>query len=165
MYQPYPGGGANPVVTPSRPPIPSSVTNAVRLMFAGAGLTAIGIILNFVSLSALKSTVRSQSPNLTATQVNNFVTAFVVGLAIVGLVGIGLWIWMAFASRAGQNYARIVSSVLFGLDTILLLIGISRTGFQAGSLLSVLTWVAGLGAIILIWRKDSTAYFQPGRPM
>jgi hypothetical protein len=162
MYQPYPAGGANPVGPVERPPAPPSVLNAVKLMYAGAGLSALGLILEFVSLSGLKSALQKASPDLTTAQIHSLEVATVAIFTVVGLIGIGLWIWMALASKAGQNYARIVSSILFGLDTIFLLLGISRTGFQLGSIVSVLVWLCGLGAIVLVWRRESSAYFQPG---
>jgi hypothetical protein len=163
MYQPYPAGGANPVGPVERPPAPPSVLNAVKLMYAGAGLSALGLILEFVGLSGLKKALHDANTALTPAQVHSLEIATVAIFAIVGLIGIGLWIWMAFATKAGHNYARIVSSILFGLDTIFLLLGISRTGFQLGNVVSILVWLAGLGAIVLIWRKESSAYFQPGR--
>ncbi|HXS66410.1 MAG TPA: hypothetical protein VN767_26430 [Streptosporangiaceae bacterium] len=136
--------------------------NAVKLMYAGAGLSALGAILLFVSIGSLKTAFRNASPSLTASQVNSAVAVFVTLSVIIVLIGIGLWIWMAFATKAGKNWARIVSSVFFGLYTIVLLLNISRTGIQVGNLLNILTWLAGLGAIILLWRRESTAFFQPG---
>jgi lipopolysaccharide export LptBFGC system permease protein LptF len=159
MYQPYPGGGADPMSPAPRPPIPPSVTNAVRLMYVGAGLTAIGLILEFIGLSALKSAIRTASPTLTNAQVNTAET-----VAVAFFVIIGLWIWMALASKGGHNYARIVSSVLFGLSTLVLLVNIARTGLAGGLIASLVTWLVGLGAIILLWRKESSLYFQPGVP-
>lgn len=164
MYQPYPGGGADPMSPAPRPPIPPSVTNAVRLMFVGAGLTAVGLILEFIGLSALKSAIRTASPTLTNAQVNTAEAVAVAFFVIIGLLSIGLWIWMALASKGGHNYARIVSSVLFGLNTLFLLINIARTGLAGGLIASLVTWLVGLGAIVMLWRKDSTAYFQPGVP-
>jgi hypothetical protein len=49
--------------------------------------------------------------------------------------------------------------VLFGLDTLFLLLGVARAGAAASSLVSILTWLIGLGAVILLWRKDSSDYF------
>ena len=51
--------------------------------------------------------------------------------------------------------------MLFGLDTLFLLLGVARAGAAAGTLVSILTWLIGLGAIIFLWRKDSSAYFAP----
>ncbi|MFI5270393.1 MAG: hypothetical protein ACHQ7M_23695 [Chloroflexota bacterium] len=164
MYQPYPGGGADPMGPASRPPIPPSVTNAVRLMFVGAGLAALGLILEFISLSALKSAIRTASPTLSNAQVNSAETVAIAIFVIVGLIGIGLWIWMALANKAGHNWARIVATVLFGLDTLFLLLSLARAGAAAGIIAGVVTWLVGLGATILLWRKESSLYFQPGVP-
>jgi len=164
MYQPYPAGDANPVGPVGRPPAPPSVLNAVKLMYAGAGLSALGLILEFIGLSGLKKALKDANPSLTTTQVHSLEVATVAIFAIVGLIGIGLWIWMAFANKAGNNWARIVSSVLFGLDTIFLLLGISRTGLQLGNVVSILVWLAGLGAIVFLWRRESSEFFQPGVP-
>jgi hypothetical protein len=164
MYQPYPGGGADPVGPVGRPPIPPSVTNAVRLMYVGAGLAALGLILELVSLSALKTAIRNASPNLTTAQVNSAEAVAVGIFVVVGLIGIGLWIWMALANKAGHNWARIVATVLFGLDTLFLLASLVRAGAAAGLIAGVVTWLVGLGATILLWRKESSAYFQPGVP-
>jgi hypothetical protein len=164
MYQPYPGGGADPTGLTPRPPIPPSVINAVRLMYVGAGLAALGLILEFVSLSALKTAIRNASPTLTNSQVNT-ATAVAVGIAVVvGLIGIGLWIWMALANKAGHNWARITATVFFGLDTLFLLLSLARATVATGLIAGIVTWLVGLGAIVLLWRRESSAYFQPGVP-
>jgi hypothetical protein len=66
---------------------------------------------------------------------------------------------MALTCKAGKNWARIVSTVLFVLDTLFLLLGLARAGAAASSLVSILTWLIGLGAVIFLWRKDSSEYF------
>jgi hypothetical protein len=38
--------------------------------------------------------------------------------AVFGLVVIALWLWMARATGQGRNWARILSTVLFGLATL-----------------------------------------------
>lgn len=163
MYQPYPTGGADQVPM-SRPPQPPSVVNAVRLMYAGAGLSAIGLIFDFIGLSSVKKTLEQQHPDLTTAQIHSFEVVTVAVVVIVGLIGIGLWIWMAIANGQGKNWARIVASVLFGLSTLDLLISLAGVGVRSGFILGILVWLVGLGAIILLWRKDSSAYFQPGVP-
>ena len=40
---------------------------------------------------------------------------------IFGLVMIALWLWMARAVGRGRNWARILSTVLFGLATLQLI--------------------------------------------
>ena len=53
---------------------------------------------------------------------------------VFGLVVIALWLWMARANGQGRNWARILSTVLFGLAT-LELIGSGRSIQAAISLI------------------------------
>jgi len=86
-------------------------------------------------------------------------TALVVGSVLIWVVSIGLWVWMALMNKAGRSWARIVATVLFGLYTLYLLFFVIRAG--AGALVPVLTWLIGLGALILLWRKDTSEYLNP----
>ncbi len=62
MYQPYPGGAQMPEV--QRPPAPGSVRNAVKLMYAGAVASLIGIAIDLTTLTATKR--RASSPRRSA---------------------------------------------------------------------------------------------------
>ena len=55
--------------------------------------------------------------SLTAAQVSHLNTVIIAAVAI-GLVVIALWLWMARANGQGRNWARIPSTVLFGLATL-----------------------------------------------
>lgn len=159
MYQPYPSGGQEPVPQ-QRPPAPQSVLTAVKLMYAGAALSAIGIILNVVARHSLRSAILKAFPHYTATQVHRAETAFVVIAVVEGLIGIGLWVWMALANGRGHSWARILGSVFFALDTLFLLLSVARTHSALSLVFEGLVWLAGLGATVLLWRKESSAYFQ-----
>ena len=159
MVQRYPSSG-KPVEL-QRPPAPPSVANAVKLMYAGAAVSAVSLIISLADISGTKTAIRRARPNLTATQVSQLNT-FIISLAIVsGLIGIGLWLWMARANNQGKNWARIVSTVLFGLATLDLVGVFSQPKTLLGLIFPVLTWLVGLGAIWLLWRPDSTAFFRP----
>jgi hypothetical protein len=159
MVQPYPSAGRTP--EPVRPEPPASVVMAVRLMYAGAVVSALSLIVGLVTIGGLRDSLHKSQPTLTPTQLHNLQTVVVVGSVFIGLVSIGLWVWMALMNKAGKPWARIVASVLFGLDTIFLLLGVARAGAAAGTLVSILTWLIGLGAVVYLWRKDSSAYFNP----
>jgi len=159
MVQPYPSAGRTP--EPVRPEPPASVVMAVRLMYAGAVVSALSLIVGLVTIGGLRDSLHKSQPTLTPTQLHNLQTVVVVGSVFIGLVSIGLWVWMALTNKAGKPWARIVASVLFGLDTIFLLLGVARAGAAAGTLVSILTWLIGLGAVVYLWRKDSSAYFNP----
>jgi len=159
MVQPYPSSG-KPLTEAERTPAPPPVLNAVKLMYAGAAVSTVSLIISLVDISGTKAAIRKARPNLTATQVSQLNT-FIIGLAIVsGLVGIALWLWMARANGQGKNWARIVSSVLFGLATLDLIGVFSQPKTILGLVFPVLTWLVGAGAIWLLWRPESTAYFK-----
>jgi hypothetical protein len=159
MYQPYPTGGQAPVAPPEAP-APQPVLNAVKLMYAGAALSAIEIIIGFTTVGSLRDAIRTAYPKYTSNQIH---TAEVAGIAIavvIGLIAIGLWLWMAWANGRGRNWARIVASVLFGLNTIDLLTLVARPHSVISLVLAILVWLAGLGAIYFLWQRDSSAFFQ-----
>jgi hypothetical protein len=160
MYQPYPTSGQMPE-QPQRPPAPNSVQTAVKLMYAGAALSFIELILDLASISAVKTAIHKRFPNYTAAQLHTAEVSYIVFAVIASVIAIGLWIWMARANAAGRNYARITGTVFFGLNTLFLLLSVARPHVGIGLLLSLLVWLAGLGAVIMLWRKESGPYFTP----
>jgi hypothetical protein len=157
MYQPYPTGGAEP--EPVQPTPPPSIQNAVRLMYVGAAVSAISLIVTLTTIGSLRTAIHKANPALSASKLHSAETAAVV-LAII----IGLWIWMARANQAGKNWARITATVFFGLDTLSLLAALRQAEPALSRTISLLTWLVGLGAVILLWQKISSAYFAASAP-
>src|SRR5215831_4396179 len=173
--QPYPGGwqapgpsdwqapapsGWQPSVPPGwqasapygwQPPSgpPQSIQRAVMLMYVGAGLEVLGLIFDLI--------VR-QGSNATG---------------IPGaILGVALWLWMARANKAGKNWARITSTVFFGIDCLgllLILVGagvamhsVSSSGkivLVASVVAGIITWGIGLATIVLLWGRESSQYY------
>src|SRR5215470_7400840 len=159
MYQPYPGGDQTPP-EPSRPAPPSPVRNAVMLMYAGAALSAISLIVVVASRHSIETAIRKASTTaLTQHQVHQLAIAAITIAAVESLIAIGLWLLMAWANRGGKSWGRIMASVLFGLNTVLLLLSFTRAAASLSLAFSVLVWLVGLGAIVLLWRKESSQYF------
>jgi hypothetical protein len=161
MYQPYPSGGQVP--EPQRPGPPAPVLTAVKLMYAGAAVSAISLIVTLLTIGSLKTAIRSRDPSFTQTQLHSAEVVGVTFAVILGLIGIGLWIWMASANKAGKNWARITSTVFFGLDTLGLLASFSQAETLLGRLVSLVVWLIGLGVVVMLWRKESGAYFAAAR--
>jgi hypothetical protein len=159
MYQPYPTG-AQPPMTPASADPPQTVRRAVNLMYAGAALSAIEIIIGLFTIGSLKSAIRSKYPNYTPSQIHTAQTAALTVAIVVGLLGVGLWIWMARANLRGRSWARIVATVLFAINTLDLLAAIVQPHSVISLVLAVLVWLAGLGAIYLLWQRESSAYIQ-----
>jgi hypothetical protein len=162
MYQPYPSGD-NKTVEQERPPAPPSIQTAVKLMYGGAAVSTVSLIVSLVTVGSIKTAIKKAKPNFTATQVNQ-ADHFIIGLAIVsGVIGIVLWLWMARANGQGRNWARILSSVLFFFATLDLLGVFSQPKTALGLVFPVLTWLIGVCTIVLLWRRESTAFFRPQR--
>jgi hypothetical protein len=158
-YQPYPSTGAP--VEPDRGPAPQSVLNAVKLMYVGAAVSTVSLVISLASIGGTKDAIRKAKPSLTATQVNQLNT-FIIALAVVsGVIGVALWLWMARANGQGKSWARVLSTVLFGLATLDLFGVLSQPKTALGVIFPVLTWLAGGGAVFLLWRKDSTDFYRP----
>lgn len=167
MYQRFPGGGAGPAdpAGPSMPAttMPPSVQRAVRVMYAGAAASLIGIAIDLTTLSAIRSAITKRSPAMTAAQVDNAVHVEVGFLIAGGLIGAALWLWMAQSSRAGKGWARTVSTVFFGIDTLGALASLAVPGGGLTKVYGLLVWVIGLIAIILLWQRSSSDYFRAPR--
>jgi hypothetical protein len=159
MYQPYPSAGQPPV----RPDPPESVLTAVKLMYAGAVVSAASLVVGLATIGSLRTDLRNAYPKVTTSQLHTIEVATVVFIVFFGLVGIGLWVWMALANKRGGNWARITATVFFGLNTLSLVAGFARPEPVASRLVGLLIWLIGLGAIILLWRAESTAFFQARR--
>ncbi|HTR93506.1 MAG TPA: hypothetical protein VMI73_17385 [Trebonia sp.] len=140
---------------------PQSVLRAVRVMYVGLAASLLGVVVDLTTLSATRSEILKRNPGFTTAQVNNAehlaIGTFIVG----GLIGAALWLWMAQSCRAGKGWARVVSTVFFGIDTLSVLVG--ATGVQGGGIArfyGFVVWVIGLVAIILLWQRSSSDYFR-----
>ncbi len=96
---------------------------------------------------------------MTAAQVNTAVHVEVGFLIASGLIGAALWLWMAQSCRAGKAWARTVSTVLFGINTLSVLAGLA-VGGGLTRIYGLVVWVVGLIAIILLWQRSSSDYFR-----
>ena len=139
-----------------RPSAPRSVRAAVKLMYAGAAVSTV----NLVILLALTG-------DITVSQLLN--TPFITVSIAWSLAPLALWLWMARETGRGRNWARIVSTVLFGAATLDLTevfgppgIRLSLVPVIAGSpTVPVLYWLVGLAVVWLLWRPASRAFFRP----
>ncbi|MGA2828243.1 MAG: hypothetical protein ABSF03_19235 [Streptosporangiaceae bacterium] len=144
MYENYPstaGGGQVPEPA-QRPAPPTSVQTAVRLR-----------------------TLEKKYPTYTSTHINALVTSSVVVVIVVGIIAVGLWVWMARMNLKGRNWARITGTVFFGLNTLDLLGVFNGSASSVSAVFAIVTWLVGLGAVIMLWRRESTAYFKPQEPV
>jgi hypothetical protein len=142
---------------------PPSVMTAVRLMYAGAVLSAISMVVGLATTSGLRAAIQKAGPKLSAAQVTTTLHVTEAFTVVFGLIGIGLWIWMAIANQKGLNWARITGTVFFGLETIGLILSLARHEPALSIVVAVVIWAVGLGAVIFLWQSASSAYFKAPR--
>jgi hypothetical protein len=155
--QPDPSSGQP--AEPRRPPAPAPVLTAARFMYGGAISSAALLIVALPFAGDVNGNVLGH--RLTP-------TPLIITLVILaGLAVIGLWLWMARATTQGRNWARILSTVLFGLATLELLSAVETIGAHgvAQALIAALTWLSGLGAVWMLWRPASSAFFESAKQM
>jgi hypothetical protein len=67
---------------------------------------------------------------------------------------------MASANGHGRSWARIVSAVFFGINTLDLIISFILVRAAATTIVSVVIWLVGLTAIVLLFGRDSGPYYS-----
>ena len=143
--------------------LPASVLNAVRLMYAGAaytGIYAIGVIV-------VAGTIIKNHPALTSSG-HNALAGVAILTVLASAIEVGVWLGIAQACRNGRNWARVTGTVLFGIHTlgVLVVLANSRPGIGLTKLLTLVGWLIACGAVVLLWRRESSAFFRataPGR--
>jgi hypothetical protein len=149
---------------PDDPTVPPAVRKAVRFMFAGAGVTVLVCLFQVIVTIIDKNLIDVNGKPPSSSQLTLGIIILIVSYAVY----IALWLLMARFTRAGANWARIVSSVLFAISTWQLYSTINSLNANVTItvadvifiIFTVLIWVAGVGAVALLWRPESSLYFK-----
>ena len=160
MYQAYPNQPPSPASAPK------SVRQAAYLMYAGAVMALIsGIVELLTVVDAAPGTIAGvrlpPGSHVPHEFFHDVSTALGVTVVAAAVIGIAVWLWMAWKCRAGRPWARIMSTVLFGLSTFSL--SALPSAHLAAGLCTAVNWLIGLGAVILLWRRSSTLFFDGPR--
>ena len=142
-----------------RPSVPRSaraVRAAVKLMYVGAAVSTVNLVILLALIGDIKVSQLLNTP---------FITVSIAW----SLAPLALWLWMARENGRGRNWARIVSTVLFGAATLDLTgpfglpgIRVSLVPVVYGStIIPVLYWLVGAAVVWLLWRPASRAFFRP----
>jgi|ERR1022692_1099571 hypothetical protein len=156
MYQPYPS--TSQPVRPLGPPAPAPVLTAVKLMYAGAAVSTVPLIIALALVGDIKAYhLRYLGHSLTAAELSHWRPLIITVVIAFGLVVPALWLWMARANGQGRKWARILSTVLLGLATLQL----TGNNGVVQVFCAALAWLIGLAAVWLLWRPASSAFFKP----
>jgi predicted Ser/Thr protein kinase/NADH:ubiquinone oxidoreductase subunit K len=142
-----------------RPVPPRSMVSAVRLMYAGSALAAFSILTAVATTPALRALIRQRYPAAGYGALSTAATA-TLSVTIAGaLISAGLWLVMARRTRRGRPGVRMVSTILFVIDSLTVL-STHTQGLLTPStwIISVAEWAVGLAVIVFLWDRRSTAY-------
>jgi hypothetical protein len=143
-----------------RPDRPASLLQAVQVMYAGAILGPIHTVVYLITAGATKRAIEAKHPYWSASLVNTTTHVAVIGGAVVALLAAVLYVWIARSCLTGKNWARVTGTVLFGVAVLL---GAYNFGPGVETTLNMIfTCVGlliGLIAVVLLWRRSSSAYF------
>jgi hypothetical protein len=154
----YPQGPVAPGFI-ARPTRPTTMRRAVSLMYVGAAVAVIrGIVEGLTQNNVMFYTYSSTSNTTTVHSASSLISGIIAGI-IFG----SLWLWMAWKTGAGRNWARVLSSVFFGFMCLLFIGGIVSLASYDNTALSfiatVVEWGVGLAAFLLLWQRESSGFF------
>ncbi|MEV6832004.1 hypothetical protein [Amycolatopsis sp. NPDC051102] len=156
-YPSYPQSSASaPTGQPAAPARPGTVEAAFWAFLASTVIGLIGGLLIFANRDgiarSLRDANRERNGNLTDAQIDQAVNIGMITAVVIAVIIAALYLLFAFKLRAGRNWARIVLTVLTGLQLLSVLIGQSTIG----SFVAVFAAVVG---VVLSFTGPSNAYF------
>lgn len=141
------------------PARPASVLNAVRVMYAGAAVSLLGIGANLTMLGSIKRRLPVRSPGLLASTEHQAIAEFIVG----GVVVAALWVFVALMCGRGMRWARMAATALFAVDTVYAADTVSALdGMSPTALVRVqaaAVWLIGLVTVVFLWQRTASAFF------
>ena len=157
----YPQGPVTPGAAAALPR-PPAVQRAVILMYVGAAAALVNGIVGGVATHIVVPATSTTSPATAALATADLHNVFLVAAILGGCVGAGLWLWMAWKTASGRSWARVLSTVFFGITCLGVLAGagaVSSTHAVLPLITSLAEWAVGLVAIIYLWQRDSSNFF------
>jgi hypothetical protein len=146
---------------PVPPPVPpTAIKQAVTLMRGGA---AVGFIVAIATSLATHDVAFSYSSTSSGTTADSLVGGIISGI-ISGIITAALWLWMAWKTGDGRGWARVLSSIFFGIACLALLgsIAPSDRSFIV-IILTLVEWGVGLAATVYLWNRESSEFFASAK--
>ncbi len=141
---------------------PPSVRTAVKLMWVGAALALLSVLLVPLQTDTIREQIADQPD--TGVDIDTLVNSAITVAVVVGLISVGLWALMAVMNRKGKMWARITATVLAGLNILFTLASIAGAAGAGPTLLALLLSVVSLvlaGVIVyLLWQRSASEWFD-----
>ncbi|WP_072690728.1 hypothetical protein [Rhodococcus marinonascens] len=168
---PYPPPIPEP--KPERP-VPVDVGTAAQLLWVVAGLGLIQALVAMTAILGEKSTFADQllnEPAITSSEIDlsrdtaeNLLFVAIGFLGLFILMFTALFLLIVYFMRKGRNWARKLLTIGCATIVALTVMAVSTTESGGGAELAlggvqILQAVVAVGAVVLMHRKDSAAYF------
>lgn len=151
-----PSGGQVP---PAAEP-PRTVRVAAQLMYAGAVLSVADLVSALTTIGQARSALHKDHPGWSAVHLTSTVHSEIAYLILTWLITVALWLIMARTNLAGRGWARITATVLCLISTLSFADFITQPSSLVSKIILIPLWLAGVGAIVALWRPETTAYIR-----
>ena len=122
--------------------LPAAVRRSTNLILAGAALAVVyGVVDGLTSHSTVFYTYTSTPSGTTVHQANSAASGI-----IGGVIQCLLWLWMAWKTKEGRSWARVLSSVFFGIYCLGLLLALVAAASHSDAVPTFLVTLVGWGA-------------------
>ena len=131
-------------------------------MQIGAVLSVVGILFTFLQRDEIRDQIAEDAdPPMTGDELDTAVAAGLGFAIVLGLIGAGVWLWMAHANGQGKTWARTTATVLGGLNVLFTLVGVAMGQSTALSLAaSVVGLALAVTILILLYRPDANRFYD-----
>lgn len=140
---------------------PSSVMNAVYLMWAGAALALVTGVVGALRAEAMVAELLTTPEFAADARLAEVMTTTAKVAGVIGaLLATLLWMWMASANGKGKGWARITATVFYGFSAFSLLGSVlaALLGNVVDLLLALPGFAVGTAAVVLLWLPASSRY-------
>lgn len=164
-----------PPRAPDERPAPVDIETARHLWWVVAGLGLLSLLLTLIVVNGerevfaqqLVDDVKAQDPTLplTVDSAQGYLTAALVVMALLGIGFAALFVYWVKKMRMGKVWARAVLTMIGTVTVVLALPQLFGFGVDGGavqivmSVAGILQGVVAAGAVYLMHRKESNAYF------
>lgn len=157
----YPSMAPAPWETPAvQGPPPSTVVNAFKLILVQAALSLVNVVVTLLTVDSIKEQVRTASPSLDQSLVDTAASMAITVAVTFGIIGIVVWVLLAFKVRAGKNWARIVTFVFAGLGLLSGLASFAQPSSVFSHIVLLVAVAIDIALIVLLTRGPSAEYFR-----
>jgi hypothetical protein len=145
----------------SRPP--RTVRAAVRLMWINVVADLAFLVIEVATAGRVRAASARRYPPWAAAAVYHVVNARLATSEVNAVIGIGLWVLLAWALVRGRNLARFAFAARFGLDCWFMLQAVGQGALvnaPADMAAGAVRWLLALSAGVLLFAGASNRYYR-----